>query len=108
MAARSHSALGRYVSIGTSSTMATPRTLVDMPPTRIAKTFERLRGGELPPPTGVAEFTASGLGTSCSGCGEPIARSERCYYIRLGQRAEAGMLLGFHSVCHETWLRFKR
>jgi hypothetical protein len=88
--------------------MVTSRTLPDMPPTRIAKTFDRLRAGELPPPTGVAKFAAGGLGTACSGCGEPIARSEYCYFIRLGQRAGAGTLLGFHPVCHETWVRFKR
>lgn len=79
-----------------------------MPRTRIAKTFEKLRAGELPAPAGVTKFTASGLGTTCGGCGEPIARSEQCYYIRLADRVGGGPLLGLHPVCHETWVRFKR
>jgi hypothetical protein len=79
-----------------------------MPPTRIAKTFERLRAGELPPPTGVAKFTGGGPGTLCSGCGERIAQFEHCYSIRLEERVGTGALLSFHSVCHETWVRFKR
>ena len=79
-----------------------------MPATRIAKTFEKLRAGQLPAPTAVSKFMAGGLGTACSGCGEVIGRSEHCYYIRTGDRVGDGPLLRFHPVCHETWLRFKR
>lgn len=79
-----------------------------MPPTRVAKTFHRLRAGELPAPTTVSKFLAGGLGTACSGCGEVIGRSERCYYIRVGDRVGDNAGLRFHVVCHETWVRFKR
>lgn len=81
-----------------------------MPSTRIAKTFERLRAGELPAPTTKMKFLAGGLGfaNSCSGCGELVGRFERCYYIRVGDHVGDGALLRFHVVCHETWVRFKR
>lgn len=81
-----------------------------MPNTRIAKTFERLRAGELPAPTTGMKFLAGGLGiaTACNGCGELVGRFERCYYVRVGDQVGEGALLRFHVVCHETWLRFKR
>ena len=47
---------------------------------------------------------AGGVGKECSGCGEPVDRFERAYYVRVG----GDDTLRFHLVCHETWLRFKR
>ena len=75
-----------------------------MPRSRIAKTFDKLRAGELPAPTAVVEFDGDGLGIPCSGCGEVIDRSEHSHFFRIG----TGTFLRFHRVCHETWLRFKR
>ena len=74
------------------------------PQSRIVKTLEKLRAGELPAPSVLRRFMAGGLGGACSGCGEKIGRFEECYYIRAG----AGDGLRFHVVCHETWARFKR
>jgi hypothetical protein len=72
--------------------------------TRITKTIERLHAGGLPTPIKVTRtFVAGGIGMECSGCGEPVGRFERAYYCRVGD----DMLLRFHLVCHETWVRFK-
>jgi hypothetical protein len=75
-----------------------------MPGTRVAKTFEKIRAGELPAPHVIKKFLAGGLGKECSGCGEMIGRTEQSYYVQVGD----GALLRFHLVCHETWIRFKR
>jgi hypothetical protein len=76
-----------------------------MPSARLTKTLERLRAGALPS-WSMAEraFRASGTGADCSGCGEPIGRLESAYYVRLIGTER----LRLHTVCHETWLRFKR
>jgi hypothetical protein len=74
--------------------------------TRLAKTFERLRAGQLPPvePNIIKTYVAGGLKAACSGCGEAIELTERSYWIRIGGCKH----LRFHLVCHETWIRFKR
>jgi hypothetical protein len=76
-----------------------------MPSTRIAKTLDKLRAGALPPAAiAVRAFKAPGTGAACSGCGEAIGRFESAYHVRVST-AEG---LRLHTVCHETWIRFKR
>ena len=76
-----------------------------MPESRITKTIQKLRTGELPDPTAVRPFTLGHLGGACTGCGEAIAMCERSYeYIRV----DGGAAVRFHVACHETWVRFKR
>lgn len=76
-----------------------------MPSTRIEKTLEKLRVGALPSWSEAERaFRAGGNGMECNGCGERIGALESACYVRL-TRARS---LRLHTVCHETWLRFKR
>ena len=71
--------------------------------TRIDKTLDRLRAGQLPAAP-VLTLAAEEAGQPCSGCGEPLEASERYYYLR----GHDGESLRFHLICHEVWVRFKR
>jgi hypothetical protein len=72
--------------------------------TRVATTLERLQARALPSSArAVRAFMANGTGRECSGCGEPLERSDRAYYVRMAD----GEALRFHLVCHEAWVRFK-
>ena len=74
-----------------------------MPKTRIARTIDKLRTRELPTPVEVKRtFIGGGIECGCSGCGEVIGGSERAYYCRVGD-----VVLPFHVVCHETWIRWR-
>jgi hypothetical protein len=73
---------------------------------RIAKTMETLRSGRLPPFASSENnlLIESMHGTLCNGCREPIRAREQYYSIRL--RDGSFMLLRFHPVCYELWMRF--
>lgn len=68
--------------------------------TRIDKTFDKVRTGELSAPTAVRTLTERSKGTTCSGCGEVIEQLERYYCVRV----RSGTLLPFHLICHEAWV----
>jgi hypothetical protein len=65
---------------------------------RMNKTFDKLRAGQLPPPTAVRTLMKT---ATCSGCGEIIEPRER--YVRV----RGVTPLRFHIICHEAWVRFK-
>ncbi len=72
--------------------------------TRVATTLDRLHARALPSSSlAVRAFMAEGTGRACSGCGEPLERFERAYYVRMRDNES----LRFHLVCHEAWVRFK-
>ena len=81
----------------------TSPTLPVMVRDRIARTFDRLRAGELPAPTAVRTLPATARRATCSGCGDVIEHLERYYYARAGGSA----VLRFHLICHEAWIRFR-
>jgi hypothetical protein len=72
--------------------------------TRLEKTFDRLRSGELPNPPAVRTLMDSDKQARCSGCGELIDVFERYYYARIRKVTS----LRFHLLCHEAWIRFRR
>jgi hypothetical protein len=74
---------------------------------RIAKTLEKLRSGRLPAfaSSGHNLFLQSTHGTECSGCDDLIVPGQSYYSIRL--RDGKYMLLRFHPVCYELWVRFE-
>jgi hypothetical protein len=80
-----------------------PYARVNMFQTRLEKTFDRLRSGELPNPPAVRTLTDSDKETCCSGCGEIIDVYERYYYVRIRKITS----LRFHLLCHEAWVRFR-
>ena len=72
--------------------------------TRLEKTFNKLRRGELPSPPAIRTLMDSDKETRCSGCGEVINVFERYYYARIRKITS----LRFHLLCHEAWIRFTR
>ncbi|HXU90577.1 MAG TPA: hypothetical protein VFQ62_17145 [Methylomirabilota bacterium] len=72
--------------------------------TRLEKTFDRLRAGELPEPPAIRTLMDSDRETRCSGCGEVINVYERYYFARVRKI----LPLRFHLACHEAWIRFRQ
>ena len=72
--------------------------------TRLEKTFDKLRAGELPEPPAIRTLMDSNREARCSGCGETIGMYERYYYARIRKV----IAVRFHLACHEAWVRFRR
>jgi hypothetical protein len=72
----------------------------------LEKTFDKLRAGELPPPTTNTAWILNGNGTSCSGCGEPMYHDDRVYSTHVSNAATQ-IVLRFHCDCYEAWVKFK-
>jgi hypothetical protein len=74
---------------------------------RITKTQTKLREGGLPAPSSAADnmFLQSINGTICTACGEPIARLQGFYSVRI-RSGELVPPLRLHPVCHDLWVRF--
>jgi hypothetical protein len=70
---------------------------------RADKTFNKLRSGELPAPPAIRTLMDSDKEKTCSGCGEIIQQFERYYFARIRKV----MVLRFHLICHEAWVRFR-
>lgn len=72
--------------------------------TRTKRTTDKTRHGGLPAPFDATMWGGLGSGKPCSGCVEPIERTEREFEKDLLE----GLTLRFHAECYAAWMSFER
>lgn len=70
---------------------------------RFEKTLDKMRERGLPAPTHSPRQFSVGDGSSCDGCGEPVAPTEGLLTVTI----LGALSLRFHEACYAAWSTFK-
>jgi hypothetical protein len=69
---------------------------------RTDKTRDKMRRGGLPAPFQTKPWRGNGSGDPCSGCGDPIGRTE----TEVDVDVRGALTLTFHEECYAAWATF--